>query len=532
MKRAWLYSRYSTSGQNESSIERQNESAELWCKSKGYQLLGSYADRGQSGSIPFLERPELKALLNNPELKAGDRILIEKLDRITRAGELERMEITRYFLDRGLELWLVDENRDALALDLPSLLTTIIATSTDKSKKDEAVKRSVEGKKIKMRNAIQNGGERVSRVCPPWLRLSGDKTSFEPIPERIDIIKMIFKLSASLGAGRICNELNSKGIEGWAKVKKSSKWSKGSNFPKFINLPASESEWQIYQIKKLLRDRRLLGELDTANFGVATGYYPAVLSETDLILAENSLKSRKKKTAPNSKAFKNIFTGIARCVSCKSPIHCSSKGNGYNYMICSKGCDKVERKPMRYELFEKSFLKWAVEIDWSVFMGYELTTNAVKVDMAKNDKLAEELERKIDNLVNSMADSANVRLVAKIDEFESELTNVKSEGERLNLVLKAEIVKENSLKDLDLSWAEEAINSGNVELRAKLNAQLSDRLDFLWLSLGNNPRPYFATVINGRKQVVFILDDASYQINYDESDDGGEINSIDESDVS
>lgn len=517
MKRAWLYSRYSTSGQNESSIERQSASAITWCESNGYNLIDSYADRGQSGSISFLERPALKKLFSNPELRSGDRILVEKLDRITRAGEIERMRLHLYFIDRGLELWLVDEDRDALTLDIGGLLTTVVNTSTDKSKKDEAVKRSIEGKKLKMREAIYNGGERVSKVCPPWLRLSADKTFFEPIPERIDTIAMIFNLSASLGASRICNELNSKGIIGWATTKRNPNWSKGSELPKFINLPPKESEWKVYQIKKLLKDRRLMGELDTANFGLVTGYYPAVMSEIDLIVAESSIKSRKVKTAPNSKGFKNIFTGIVKCIDCKSPIHYSSKGNGYNYMICSIGCNK-KRKPIRYEPFEKSFLKWAVEIDWSSITGYKSILNDVKFDIAKNDKLVEELERKINNLVDIIAVGGNVRLVAKLEEFEVTFIDAKTESERLNSLMKAEVIKENKLKDLDLSWAKDAINSGNIELRAKLNAQLTDRLDSLYLSLGNNPRPFFSTNISGRKQVVFIFDDVDYKVNYDETE--------------
>jgi DNA invertase Pin-like site-specific DNA recombinase len=512
MKRAWLYSRYSTAGQNETSIERQELSAKIWCESNGYELLGNYADRAQSGAIPFMERPALKELFDSPDLLAGDLILIEKLDRITRGGELERMRIHLYFVDRKIGLHLVDSNRDALTLDIGSYISTVVDSSTDKSKKDEAVKRSIEGKRLKMKQAIESGGKRVSGVCPPWLVLSEDKCSFLPIEDRVNTIHHIFKLAESLGATRICNELNESGVNGFASTKKNPKWKKGCDLPKFLNIKVSS--WQAFQVKNILKDRRLLGELSTSHFGIVKDYYPTIINETDLILASSNLESRRGKTSPSLKSFKNIFTGVAKCVNCKSPIHYSSKGNGYNYLICSSGCEKS--KPMRYEKFESSFMKWAVEIDWNKFMNEKSNTIEVKSSIAKNSKLQDELEVQINNLVDNLAEGLNVRIVAKIDTLEDNLTVLKAEGKRLNLLMKAELVKEANLNELDLSWAKDLINQGDVKLRAKLNSQLTDRLDSLYFSLSNSPRPYFATLINGRKQVVFVLDDKSYEIGYEE----------------
>jgi DNA invertase Pin-like site-specific DNA recombinase len=512
MRRAFLYSRYSTTGQNETSIERQEESAAKWCKANGYDLIDKYADRGQSGAIPFLERPALKKLFASPDLQSGDTILIEKLDRITRGGEIDRMRLHLYFIDRGIKLHLVDADRDGLSLDIGSLITTVVDSSTDKSKKDEAVKRSIEGKRLKMKNALESGGEKVSKVSPPWLELSEDKCSFLPIPERVEIIALIFKLAESLGAQRICNELNEKGVNGWAVNVKNPLWKKGNNLQKF--LPVIKSKWKIFQIKKLLKDRRLLGELKTVHFGITKNYYPVVIEETTMILASHNIESRKGKTSPSANSFKNIFTGVARCNWCKSPIHYSSKGKGYNYLICAGGCEKSNY--VRYEKFEASFIKYTVEIDWASFTDVKVKTNEVNTAIALNSKLETELDISIDNLVTAIAEGGGPRLTKRIDALEVELTETQAEGKRLNLLLKAELVKESNLNDLDLSWAVNLINSGDIKLRAKLNSQLSERLDALYFSLGNNPRPFFATVINGRKQVVFPLDNKSYETGYEE----------------
>lgn len=534
-KRAWFYGRYSTAGQNETSIERQQSAAEQWCEKYDYELVGSYADRGQSGSIPWDERPAFAELLANPNLQSGDRILIEKLDRISRRGEIERMRIHLYFIDNDLELWLVDSNTNALSENIGDLVTNVVNATTDKTKKDEAVQRSIAGKKLKMQKAIEQGGERVSNNCPAWLVLSEDRRSFEPIPERVEVIKEIFLLAEHLGATRICNELNERGIKSWVTVKKNPDWKGGKtsglaeghlDIPKFIPITEDEKVWKPYQVKTLLKDRRLLGELSTVGFGIAENYYPKILDETQLILAKSKLNSRKVKTSPSKGGFKNLFTGILRCAWCNSPIHYSSKGGGYNYMKCSNSCDKsrnynrsskdTRKAAMPYETLEKAFLKWAVEIDWSEFVEVKANTKLVKDEIAINDNLIAETNAKIENLTNVLAETGNVHLMAKLNEFTELLEQYNATAETLKTKLQAEIQNEAIINSLDVSKAAKMVADGDMNMRSKLNAQLSDRLDNMLLALGNHPRPYFSTVINGRSQTVFIQDDKSYLLGYDE----------------
>ena len=109
--------------------------------------------------------------------------------------------------------------------------------------------------------------------CPGWLGLTGDRTTFVYIPERAEVVRKIFEMSASgLGGYTIAKKLNAVGVPGFGQ---SGKWDQST-------------------IHNMLRNRATLGEYkkkrklngkETPVGEPVPNYYPAVIDE-DLFRAD------------------------------------------------------------------------------------------------------------------------------------------------------------------------------------------------------------------------------------------------------
>jgi DNA invertase Pin-like site-specific DNA recombinase len=100
MTQARIYLRASTKEQNE---ERALAALLSFAQQQGYGLdptTDVYADAGISGLKPLAERPKLKTLLKNS--KAGDVLLVEQIDRLSRMEESDWLELKRTIEKLGL----------------------------------------------------------------------------------------------------------------------------------------------------------------------------------------------------------------------------------------------------------------------------------------------------------------------------------------------------------------------------------------------------------------------------------------------
>jgi hypothetical protein len=90
--RAVLYARYSTDKQRETSIDDQLRAAHTRAEREGWEIVGTHADEGVSGSTPVALRPGGKALLAGALAGRFDVLILEGLDRLSRElGEAESM---------------------------------------------------------------------------------------------------------------------------------------------------------------------------------------------------------------------------------------------------------------------------------------------------------------------------------------------------------------------------------------------------------------------------------------------------------
>src|SRR5262249_29572412 len=139
--------------------------------------------------------------------------------------------------------------------------------------------------------------KQMSKRLPGWL-----DAQRRPIPERVAVLKRIFRLSADgYGRARIVRTLTEEGVRTFSD--KGDKWTRP-----YIN--------------KVLIDRSALGKLQprhddgTLDGPVIPNYYPQVISEEEYLLARAGQEVRRGKgcqgKGPRDRKYVNLFQSLLR----------------------------------------------------------------------------------------------------------------------------------------------------------------------------------------------------------------------------
>lgn len=109
-KRAVSYTRVSTKEQSSEgkSLDVQQENIEHWCQSQGYKLVGSYTDKGETGTN--LEREGLQTLIRDIKEDGIDIVVVFKLDRLVRSVRYAGYLVEDLFQSEKVELASVRDN--------------------------------------------------------------------------------------------------------------------------------------------------------------------------------------------------------------------------------------------------------------------------------------------------------------------------------------------------------------------------------------------------------------------------------------
>ena len=182
--------------------------------------------------------------------------------------------------------------------------------------------------------------------CPGWLGLTEDRTAFVFFPERAEVVRKIFEMSASgLGGYTIAKKLNAAGVSGFGQ---SRKWDQ-STIHNMLRNRATLGEYQ--------KNRKLNGK-ETPVGEPVPNYYPAVIDE-DLFRAAQEARVENLTCGRGRKGndIANLFVGIANCFYCEKPMRFHSNGHAKS-LVCSavletQGCHRFR---WTYRDFELSFL--------------------------------------------------------------------------------------------------------------------------------------------------------------------------------
>ena len=124
--RVYSYTRVSTGRQAEEgeSLGAQQRRVDGYAAMNDMTVDRHFVERGVSGSVPLVERPEGGVLLRLVE--AGDVIITPKLDRCFRSA-LDALDVLQKLKDRGVSLHMIDLGGDVTGSGISKLLFTILS---------------------------------------------------------------------------------------------------------------------------------------------------------------------------------------------------------------------------------------------------------------------------------------------------------------------------------------------------------------------------------------------------------------------
>jgi DNA invertase Pin-like site-specific DNA recombinase len=522
--KAYSYIRFSDAAQSKGdSVRRQLERSRAYAEKHNLDLQDEMLDEGVSAyrgrNIEAGAFATFLTAVKANKVPRGSYLLVESLDRVSRQDPYKSLPVILEIINRGINIVTVMNDRvfNATRRDSMDIMYSLVELMRAFDEAD--TRRDRIEKKWQERRA-NAATERVTSVCPAWLRPLKDN-GFEPIPERVAVVRRIFELSASgVGNTIICRRLNEEGIPTFGK-----QWEKKK---------AGNKGWFSGTINRILSSRSVLGEFQphrridgkhVPEGDPIAAYYPRIVSDELFYKAKQSREQRlthelkKGRGGRKGQNYSNLFSGIAKCVYCKSPMHFENKGpNGARtYLVCSRakrglGCIKTR---WAYNHFEAAFLGFIDEVDLAAIL-----REGTNVESRLEDELTvlrgkrNTIEKKLDAAFDMLSkddkmDFTRMKFL-KLEKERSELIATIEKKEHEQKSIKSATLSKDELKDV-ISRVQDGEN--NFDLRASIAMRLQALIDKVYVATaGSHP----------------FLDEATYDPDQDEVD----VTKIDASDVS
>jgi len=172
-------------------------------------------------------------------VKPGSFLIVESLDRLSREQVLTAQSVFLSIIHAGINLVTLADGRlyPARTTDLGGLIISLVIMSRAHEESQTKSLRVASAWKNKRSKAAE--GNPMTARCPAWLRLLADRSSYEVIPERVEIVRKIFEETiAGVGMYSVVNRLNKAGV------------------PAFVG----KNGWRQSYIAKTLANRAVIGE--------------------------------------------------------------------------------------------------------------------------------------------------------------------------------------------------------------------------------------------------------------------------------
>jgi DNA invertase Pin-like site-specific DNA recombinase len=345
------------------SRRRQLDASRAYAEANGLELaegaeledIGVSAFRGanaKEGALgQFLEAVKAGSI------RPGSYLIVESLDRLSREQVLKAQSLFLNIIQAGIHLVTLTDGRvyRAGTSDLGDLIISLVIMS--RAHEESQTKSHRISAAWKNKRAQATAQRPMTKWCPAWLNLSPDRSGYVPNPERVEIVRQIFRdTAAGIGMYSVASRLNK------------------SKIPTF----GGPNGWHQSYVAKILANRAVLGEFQphvrvdgkrVPHGDQIKDYFPAIIDE-ELFYQAQLAKSQRRGSGAGRKgaAFTNLFSGLARCAYCRSPILFENKGGGPKggtYLVCDgakrqRGCPSLR---WRYRDFEASFLAFVEELD-------------------------------------------------------------------------------------------------------------------------------------------------------------------------
>lgn len=305
MPTAYVYSRFSSIKQESGhSLKRQRDLAQKWLDTIGADLgviedhSLTLTDSGLSGyKGTHRSKGNLGIFLGmvlSGQIEEGSYLLVENLDRLSREELTTATTNLLSVVTNGVNVVTLTDNKIYSKETLNDGGMSFIGAIMYMARAHEESKLKSQRVAAAWRNKMKRVAEGVqlTKKVPFWIS-KDDKN--QTIPEKVEIVQRIFALaSKGIGDGTIAKTLNADSVP----------------------TPTGRSTgWGNSSIMKVRKSRNALGELQLADGSLHKGYYPAVVTEEQYLLAnsKNDLA-----TQPKTRDVNNThpLTGLCVCSLC------------------------------------------------------------------------------------------------------------------------------------------------------------------------------------------------------------------------
>lgn len=279
--KAYSYIRFSTPEQMKGdSLRRQLEKSQVYAAEHELELdttlnmrdLGVSAFRKAN-----VEKGNLGAFIKAIEkgiVKPGSHLLVESLDRLSRAEVADALRIFLNIIEHGIVIVTLADNRVYSKESVnKNSVELIISIAVMMRSHDESLTKSVRRRASwqQAKKLASQSGKKITRKVPFWLSLPDKAGEFVIKPDEVAVVRQIFEWAKSgLGYLLISKKLNEQGIKSPA----------GSTY----STERTERGWGTSSVAHVINSEAVIGNLivdkKSAEPTVIKGYYPVIIDES------------------------------------------------------------------------------------------------------------------------------------------------------------------------------------------------------------------------------------------------------------
>jgi DNA invertase Pin-like site-specific DNA recombinase len=496
MRRAFSYIRFSTPEQLKGdSLRRQTSLTADYCERNHLQLddtlnlrdLGVSAFRGSNA-----ETGRLAAFLDavkRERVPEGSVLVVENLDRLTRDEVGRALSLFISILDSGIRIVTLApevEYTKASINDISNILQAVLQLflgHEESAKKSGRLARAWKEKRTKLKE------KKLTGKCPFWLRLSPDGTRFIEVPERVAIVKRIYRLARhGYGSAAIAAQLNQEAIPSpYGRL-----WSNASVLWTLRNRAA---------IGEFVPHRGRSGARQPAGPPVPN-YYPAVIGEDEFWAVQSAIASRLNHHGPRGKGVRNLFTGLIWDARDGTRMHVTEKRKNDPRMISSgamRGKKGARYLSFSFPVFEQAILSMLKEVDPMEILGQDDGPDEVlklSGEMTKLEAAITAINAELDAHGESPALYRRVR--AKEDEYREVAARHAKAQERAATPLSDAWGEARTLLDV-LKAAKDP-----TETRSRLRSVLQRIIKEIWVLVVPRGREKAGLLARGRDRIAAV----------------------------
>ena len=454
---ATVYIRWSSEAQTgRDSLRRQLEAAQRYAEEHRLLIVETIIDEAVSAfSGHHLTKGRLGLFIQRVEDRAvvlPHVLICESLDRLNRQAPMDALAPFIDLINAGITLvTLTDQQRftrESMGSDggirLLGSLIVMLRAHEESATKSKRVRAAWDRKR---REAAVC---KMTKTCPAWLSLSSDRSRFEIIEDRAEIVRLIFQeTAAGIGKGSIASRLNAAGV---AAFRGKDGWH-ASYVQKVLASDAALGTYQPHSIQ---------GGKRTPIGHPVPNYFPAIVTESVALKARAAIISRRHGSAGRKGAdFRNILTGIAQCGACGGGMTYIGKGDAERYLACSsarrkRGCGC--RALFNYNEAQRHFLDAVLTFE----PGVRLTPAASRTRQELHHAQLDVARRsaRLTKLLNSFGDDSTDEIVEAVSSARDRIRLARMEETRLREAL---IVEEHGASLTDLRGAISELRSSDPE---------------------------------------------------------------------